>query len=296
MTTAINSHQKLFKNNLHIDIDRLNNFFSPIQVFAIWLNNYDNSFKKTNKIIDFFEQEIDINSSYISKTYTHNGIEKNFTFSKISAILSIEGAESIENNLDNLYHFYNRGVRILTLCWNYENNIGYGASTKSLDGLKSFGKDAIKEMNKLNMIIDTSHLNEAGFWDLYKLSKKPFIATHSNAYSICPHYRNLKDEQLKAIGDIGGIVGINLFPPFLSTSHKVNEYDIFKHIDHIEKIIGIDKICLGGDFDGISSTPTNISDVNGYNYLFDKILNVYGKSIMDKITYKNFYMFSKLNL
>ncbi len=295
ITTSYERNQNFFKNNLHIDIERLNKFKYPTQVFAIWLSKkyYKNAFEMTNKMIDFFERQIEENKNYISKVKCFDDIDKN---NKINALLSIEGGESIENNIDNLYHFFERGVRILTLCWNYENNIGFGAFTKSTQGLKPFGKDVVKVMNNINMIIDVSHLNEAGFWDLYKMSKKPFIATHSNAYSICNHFRNLKDDQLKAIKECGGVVGINLYPKFLTSSKKATEEDIFKHIDYMANIIGIDKICLGSDFDGIEDTPTNVEDVSKYESLFYKIEKIYGKDILEKIAYKNFYTFCEKNI
>ncbi|MFR4985954.1 MAG: dipeptidase [Lachnospirales bacterium] len=294
ITAAYEREQNFLKNNLHIDIERLSKFKSPTQVFAIWLSKkyYKNAFYMTNKMIDFFEKQIEENKDFISKVKCFDDINDE----KINALLSIEGGESIEYNIENLYHFFNRGVRILTLCWNYENNIGFGAFTKSEQGLKTFGKDVVRVMNDINMVIDVSHLNEAGFWDLYKISKKPFIATHSNSYSVCKHFRNLKDDQLRAIKDCGGIVGINLYPKFLTTKENATEGDIFRHIDYMSNIIGIDRICLGGDFDGIEDTPLNIGDISQYSMLLKRIEEIYGKDILDKIAYKNFYNFFKNNI
>ncbi len=294
ITAAYEREQNFLKNNLHIDIERLSKFKSPTQVFAIWLSKkyYKNAFYMTNKMIDFFEKQIEENKDFISKVKCFDDINDE----KINALLSIEGGESIEDNIENLYHFFNRGVRILTLCWNYENNIGFGAFTKSEQGLKTFGKDVVRVMNDINMVIDVSHLNEEGFWDLYKISKKPFIATHSNSYSVCKHFRNLKDDQLRAIKDCGGIVGINLYPKFLTTKENATEGDIFRHIDYMSNIIGIDRICLGGDFDGIEDTPLNIGDISQYSMLLKRIEEIYGKDILDKIAYKNFYNFFKNNI
>lgn len=294
ITAAYEREQNFLKNNLHIDIERLSKFKSPTLVFAIWLSKkyYKNAFYMTNKMIDFFEKQIEENKDFISKVKCFDDINDE----KINALLSIEGGESIEDNIENLYHFFNRGVRILTLCWNYENNIGFGAFTKSEQGLKTFGKDVVRVMNDINMVIDVSHLNEAGFWDLYKISKKPFIATHSNSYSVCKHFRNLKDDQLRAIKDCGGIVGINLYPKFLTTKENATEGDIFRHIDYMSNIIGIDRICLGGDFDGIEDTPLNIGDISQYSMLLKRIEEIYGKDILDKIAYKNFYNFFKNNI
>lgn len=298
ITSAANKGEGFFENNLQIDIKRLNYFLSPTQIFAIWLTREDckNAFKKTNFFIDFFEEQLHINSKYIGKVLSFDDIKKNEDSKKISAILSIEGGESLEDDISNLEYFYNRGVRMLTLCWNYENNLGYGAFTKSTEGLKPFGKSVIKKMNELNMVIDVSHLNEKGFWDTYKISKKPFVATHSNAYSICNHFRNLKDDQIRAIRECGGIIGINFYPKFLSNDELVNEEHIFRHIDHIGNLIGFDKICLGSDFDGIEETPIGIEEVSKYYYLFDKIEKNYGKNISEKILYKNFYEFWQYNV
>ncbi len=294
ITAAYEREQNFLKNNLHIDIERLSKFKSPTQVFAIWLSKkyYKNAFYMTNKMIDFFEKQIEENNDFISKIKCFDDINNE----KINALLSIEGGESIEDNIENLYHFFDRGVRILTLCWNYENNIGFGAFTKSEQGLKPFGKDVVRVMNDINMVIDVSHLNEEGFWDLYKISKKPFIATHSNSYSVCSHFRNLKDDQLRAIKDCGGIVGINLYPKFLTNKQNATEEDIFKHIDYMSNIMGIDKICLGGDFDGIEDTPLNIGDISQYSMLLKKIEKIYGEQILDKIAYKNFYTFFQNNI
>ena len=295
ITALYERKEELLKNNLHIDINRLNKFNKPTQVFAIWLAKkyYKDAFNITNIMIDFFEKELEKNKDYIKKIVSYNDILKD---DKINAMLAIEGGESIEDNLNNIEHFYNRGVRIMSLCWNYENNLCYGAATQSKNGLKPFGKEAVKIMNSLNMVIDVSHLNEAGFFDLYKISKKPFIATHSNAYSICNHYRNLKDDQLKAIKDCGGIVGINLYPGFLNNENKATIEDVFRHIDYMEKILGIDKICFGSDFDGIENTPKNIEDISKYNDLIFKIEKIYGKDVAEKIAYKNFYNFIEKNI
>ena len=295
ITALYERNQKLFKNNLHIDIDRLKIYKNPTQIFAIWLSKkyYKNAFNITNKMLDFFEKQILENNKYIKKATCYDDIIKS---DKINAFLSIEGGESIENNLDNIAHFYKRGVRIFTLCWNFENNLGFGAFTRSDEGLKPFGKKAVKIMNDLNMVIDVSHLNEAGFWDLYKISKKPFIATHSNAYSVCNHYRNLNDNQLKAIKEYSGIVGINLYPKFLTDKDIATEEDIFRHIDYMANILGIDKICLGSDFDGIEETPLNFNDISKYKPFFYKLENIYGKDIAEKIAYKNFYNFCQKNI
>lgn len=298
LTTALEKNKNLFENDLHIDIKRLNNFKGSIQVFAIWLSKkyYKNSFEYTNAVIDFYEDEIGKNNHIIEKIFSVNDIEKAKNLNKLGSILSIEGGESLIGDLKNVEYFYNRGVRILTLCWNYENHLGYGALEKGNLGLKDFGKQVVLKMNELGMIIDVSHLNEAGFWDVYNISKKPFIASHSNAYGVHNHVRNLKDDQIKAIAEKGGIIGINLYPYFLNGKQFAKIENIINHIDYISKLIGFDNISLGGDFDGIEITPNKINNILDYPLLFQEIEKKYGDLACEKICFENAYKFLTKNL
>jgi len=290
------SNQSLFKNKLHIDLERLSKFNMPVQVFAVWLerNFIKDAFINTNKAIDFFESQVSENKELINIVLSYNDIINNKN--KISAFLSIEGGEAIEGNIDNLKYFYNRGVRIVTLTWNFENEIGFGAMTKSEKGLKEFGREVIYYMNKLNMIIDVSHLNEVGFYDVCNLSQKPFIASHSNAFKICPNKRNLKDNQIKLIAEKNGMIGINLYPFFISKDGQCNSDEVIKHIDYITKIIGFSNIGLGCDFDGIDITPVDMDDISKINILRNKIVKKYGYDNTEKIFYGNFINFIKQNL
>lgn len=294
ITTAYDKKEQLSQNNLDIDIKRLKNF-KATQVFAIWLNKkyLKNAFENANKMIDFFDEQILKNQKDIEKiTSFKNDVENE----KIGAMLSLEGADCIENNLDNIEHFYKRGVRIMSLCWNGENALAYGSNEDEKMPLKDFGKKAIKYINKKDIILDVSHLNERGFWDLVDLVEKPFIATHSNAYEICKNKRNLKDEQLKVIKDINGLVGLNLYPPFLTQNSIATIDDILKHIDYMLNILGEDCIALGCDFDGIDKTPMGIDDILGVEKIINIVEQKFGKEISKKIAYKNALNFFNKNL
>lgn len=297
LTTAFDKEENLYENNLHIDIKRLYKFNESIQVFSIWLNKkyYEDAFFHTNKFIDFFKNQIFENKRYISLATSFEHILQNKENKKITAILGIEGGESLEDNIENLYYFFKNGVRILTLCWNYENNIGYGVKAGNNFGLKDFGKEILKNMNCLNIIPDVSHLNEKCFWDVCKLSKEPFIASHSNAFNVCENPRNLKDNQLKAIKEIGGIIGINLYPDFLTDKKTADTEDIIRHIDYIGNLIGFESISLGGDFDGIDKTPVEINEITKYSILFERVKEKFGLEIANKIFYENFYKFLEKN-
>ncbi len=258
ITKCMENNENLYKNNFHIDIERLKKYSFCVQFFAIWLKKslYKNAYFETKKAINFFFEDI----------------LKNQNENKFSAILSIEGGECLMGDISKLDELYLEGIRMFSLTWNYENELGYGVFENKKLPLKELGKLAIKKMNKLGIIIDVSHLNEGGFWDIYNISDKPFIASHSNSYSICKNKRNLKDRQIKAIKERGGMIGINLYKNFLTNKEMANLDDIFMHIDYIAKLIGFDNICLGGDLDGIDETIKGINDILGYEYLFENLV------------------------
>ena len=148
-------------------------------------------------------------------------------------------------------------------------------------------------MNEINMIIDVSHLNEKGFWDVCEYSLSPFAATHSNAFGVCPNLRNLNDNQLRAIAQKKGIVGLNLYPQFLNESGEADINDILKHTEYIISLIGDDYITLGCDFDGIDETVKNICSVSDLNYVYSVFVKNFGKQTSDKIFFKNYLKFLK---
>lgn len=165
---------------------------------------------------------------------------------KVCGLIGIEGGDAIEDNYNNLGEYYELGVRYITLTWNNSNNIGISAKDEfdkqEKGNLTKFGKQLIKEMNNQGMIIDVSHLGEGSFWDVIDISEHPIIASHSNCYSIYPHFRNLKDDQIKAIADKGGVVNVNFHSGFLTHPKKSNftALDVYK-----EKLSGLQKEANG---------------------------------------------------
>lgn len=280
LTKAMWENKNLYKNDLHLDIERLKKYNKAIQIFAIWLDMpyLGRAYENTVIAIDFFEEQLKNYSDYITSDISDE--------SRVRAILSIEGGEAAEGDMDKLYYFRERGIRLMTLTWNNENEIGYGAATGIDKGLKDFGKAAIREMNNMDMLIDVSHLNDKGFWDVYNISQKPFIATHSNSRALCNHYRNLTDDQLKAMAETDSMVGINLYPLFVD-GERGRLDNIIRHIDHIMNIMGDKNIALGCDFDGIAVCPENMEDVSKLYILYNKINEVWGKLTADNIFYNN---------
>lgn len=173
----------------------------------------------------------------------------------MGALLSLEDGVPVGDSLEKLHHFYKKGIRLITLTWNYENAIGYPNSWNPdvmVNGLKPFGIELVEEMNRLGMIVDVSHLSDGGFWDVAKHSKKPFIASHSNSRSITVHPRNLTDAMIETIGEKGGVIGLNFCPTFLGNDKKSSISHMLHHIKHIYEVGGEDVLALGTDFDGIT--------------------------------------------
>jgi len=295
ITRALLPHNNadLFSNNLHVDFKRLSEFNAPVQVFVLWCSDtyVSNAYEYTNSLLDFFESEVAKHSDIIEIALTLEDLQRNAQNNKISAIISIEGGEALMGKLENVDHFFNRGVRIMSLTWNRENELGYGQATGSTKGLKPFGMEVLKRMDELGIILDVSHVNEAGFWDAHSLSTRPYMASHSNAYSVTPHNRNLKDAQIRAIADRGGITGLVLYPLILSQRSSANIDDYMAHIRHfIDQGAGAN-LGLGSDFDGFGTMPEGFTDVSSYKMLAEKIAEEFGEDTSNAIMYGNFYDF-----
>ena len=281
-------NKELFENDLHIDLKRLKDF-SYLQTFAIWLDKkyYNNAYVKTCEYIDFYYNEINKNNNIILPIYNYDDILNIINNNKLGALLSIEGGEAIEGSIEKLEYFYNKGVRMMTLTWNNKNQIGYGSDCENI-GLTDFGKSVVKNMQKLGMIVDISHLSDKGFFDVYDITEKPFIASHSNSRKICNSKRNLTDEQIKAIRDVNGVIGINIYSNFISEKKYCDIDDIIKHIDYIISITDDNILGLGCDFDGIDNTPKDLYDVSCINKIICRLECLYGRETTEKIAWKNF--------
>ena len=205
------------------------------------------------------------------------------------ALLSIEGGRALYNDINDLYYYYEQGVRCLTLTWNGSCCLACGWDVENGGGLTEFGKEVVREMNKLNMIVDVSHINEKGFYDVLETTDKPVIASHSDSLSICSHKRNLSDEQFKALIENGGVAGINLCCDFLENGGNASTDSIVKHIDKFMELGGENNIGIGSDFDGIPKLPLGISGNADLYKICDALAaRGYTGDQIDKISYGNF--------
>lgn len=213
---------------------------------------------------------------------------------EFDVILGLEGLRNVKD-LKELDQLYQMGIRHAMLTWNEENHLATGAKSDSTHGLKPMGKEFIKYMNEHNMIVDVSHLNEKSFYEVLNENPKILIASHSNCYSLCPHVRNLKDEQLLALKIHGGLVGVVTARNFVAKEHELqNCASLVKHIIHLKEYIGIDNIMLGldmmnylGDYDddNLNDLKTHADCQNLVNALRDASFT---EDEIAKICYKNF--------
>lgn len=330
----------------HSDLKRFKQGGVDFQLFSVWCDG-----KKANPYA-WAMQEMDTldavavrnpTKMVIAKTWKQ--IQKALQAGMLVAQFGVEGGHMIEDDINKLDTFYQRGVRYMTLTWNNspswasshadENNPKYTGPR----GLTPFGKEIIARMNKLGMIVDISHVGEATFWDAIKTTTKPVIASHSNAYSLCPVTRNLKDDQIIAIGKNGGVIHLNFFSGFVDSNfskkniafrnkHKAaldsllatgiqQEYAqsiladqykkeadaikpdieiLMKHFDHIVKLIGIDHVGLGSDFDGIDSAPQQLKSVLDYPAFTNALIKRgYSNADIAKVLGGNFIRVYRMN-
>jgi len=220
-----------------------------------------------------------------------------FRVGKVTAIVHMEGAEAIAADLSNLEAWHERGLRSLGLVWSRANAFAEGvpfrfpSSPDTGPGLTEAGRALVRACNRLGILVDLSHLNEAGFWDVARLSDAPLVATHSNAHALCPASRNLTDAQLDAIRESGGVVGVNFAVTFLrEDGSQVPETpiaEIVRHVDYLAERMGVDHVALGSDFDG-AVVPSELGGAPGLPRLVDALRDAgHGEEVVAKITHQN---------
>lgn len=331
----------------HSDLARFKQGGVDYQLFSIWcdgekVNPYAWAIREMDTLYAVAARNPD--KMVIAKSWKeiNNALKAN----KLVAQFGVEGGHMMEDDLQKLETFYQRGARYMTLTHN--NSTSWASSHadeknpnfKGHKGLNDFGKTVVKKMNQLGMLVDVSHVGEATFWDVINTTTKPIIASHSNAYSICPVSRNLKDEQIVAIGKNGGVIHLNFYSAFVdidfwqkdvafrkkhsseidslvgsgmqmeyaftvigdkyaaeSDAIKPDLEQLMKHFDHIVKLIGVDHVGLGSDYDGINSAPKQLKTVLDYP-VFTQALIARGYSNKDisKVLGGNFLRVYQANL
>ena len=265
----------LRRNEHHIDLTRASRFSGYAQCFACFTSDSktlpigiapEELFsREKNVILD----QMAINSDLIRQAFTPEDVERNRAENLMSGILTIEGSAGIGFDPGALEAAYEAGFRITTLGWNESNPLA--GSHKTGEGLSELGASYVKEAQRLGMLIDVSHISDAAFWDIMKITQGPVIASHSNSRSVWNVSRNITDEMFLAICGTGGVVGINLYSHFLG-----NEPDLDTVCDHVFHFLSLDPagkhIALGGDLDGCETLPKGFDGVQDYQKLAQRLL------------------------
>jgi len=327
----------------HSDLPKFERGGVDLQVFSIWVSPTEfkgSYYQRANDMISHLEYLCSRVPDKWAIPFSYQDIIYNEQRGILSCMIGVEGGHSIENDLNKLEALYQRGMRYLGITWNNSNDWATSAKdeTENIDsldfiGLTKFGKDVIRKCNELGIIIDISHAGEKTVSDILKVTNKPVIASHSSVYSICPHYRNLTDDQLFAIKENKGVVFINFYPGYIDSSfskkaqnirnannsllesanmfyqpgtdahwYKTSEIlnplykkiapeliDVVNHIDYVAKLIGVDHVGIGADWDGVELLPNNIENIGKMPLLTEYLIDR-GYSIRDvkKILGENF--------
>jgi len=350
-TTAIDkglSFDQDLTGKTHSDLKRMIAGGVDVQIFSIWCDgNMQNPYAWANREIDTVMAWTNRNPDKMMTAFSSEKINTAVKEKKLAVLFGLEGGHMIENDLGKLEALYKRGVRYMTLTWNNSTDWATSAAdenpqnssletvineTARKPGLTGFGRSVIKKMNELGMMVDLSHVGEHTFWDAINTTTKPVIVSHSCAHALCPHRRNLKDEQIKAVGKNGGVIHLNFYSGFVDSAYekrsdaflakhkqemdsllKINPEPYFMnvylfekypdevqmmrpplsllidHIDHIVKLIGVDHVGLGSDFDGINSSPQQLDDVTNMPLVTKELLKRgYSKTDVRKILGGNF--------
>lgn len=271
--TCFEEHKSpaLRKNQAHIDLERARKLDGYAQCFACFTTYGEkgNPADLFERQLSFLMREMDLNYDWLRIAYSPDEIEANCNNGIISAILTIEGPAGFDCDPALLEDLQKIGFRISTLGWNEQNSLTGSCVTGG--GLTDRGREYVKELQRLGMLVDVSHISDEGFWNTMDITQGPVVATHSNSRSIYDHRRNLSDDMFQAICQTGGVAGINLYPEFLG-----NNATIDTACDHVLHFIEMDPeanhISLGGDLDGIETLPGDFTGIEDYPKFAERLL------------------------
>jgi len=336
----------------HSDLVRWKEGGLNVQFFSVWTGpeskHKEGPFKDANVEIDSLEFIILRNLPHMALATTYKQVKRGIRQNKLVALIGVEGGHMIEGDMEKFNTLYRRGMRYMTLTWNNSTSWSTSAMDETLHadtlshkGLTEFGREIVRTMNRLGVIVDLSHTGERTFYDALATTSKPVILSHSSVWSICPVFRNVKDDQIKAIAANKGVICINFYSGFIDSFFakryeylngpgmrivqdslftlskdsakmkaawktyydqelaKVNPTmnDVVNHIDHIAKLVGVDYVGIGSDFDGVDALPAGLEDVTTYPKITQELLRRgYSKRSVKKILGGNVMRVMKANL
>ena len=279
----------LYRNTWKIDIEKLQKAHSKVQDFALFINLGDTNdpYGRYEEMRNLCTTQIHLYGEHIQHVLSYQDVESVYKSGKIGALMSIEEGGVLGGDLDKLKQAYQDGVRLITLTWNYPNGLGEPHCGEQHKKLTPKGIEFVEAMQDLGIIVDCSHLNDAGTEQLGDILDVPFIASHSNAREVTAHTRNLPDNLIKLIANKGGVIGLNFAQSFLGTSPVSRIEDIVKHGLYLINKGGEDVVALGTDFEGIKPN-TEIKDASEMYRLYDAFKEA-GLSVdqCEKLFWKN---------
>lgn len=286
-------------NSMHISLKKAEPFETYVQCFAVFLPDSvrgPEAFEFFSKAADRLALETEQNDDVLTFCREPGDLQKAEKAGKHGAVLTIESAAALGGKLENIQSFKDRGVKMCTLTWNGENEVGRGILAEGKTGITPFGREVVKGFEKAGIIVDISHASPELFWDVAEMAQKPLAASHSNSKEVCNHPRNLTDEQFLAIKRSGGLVGLNFYNAFLNNEpEKASMEDLLRHAEHFLSLGGENTLAMGSDFDG-SDMPEDMKDgLSAVPRLYELFLRHYPQELIDRIFYGNAARFFKEN-
>ena len=251
--------KSLFQNDLQLSVERGLAYFPWVQCFAVFIPDNkrgESASRLFDDAADLLEREASLHPEIV---LVRDGEQiDHLSQGQCGAILTVESGAAMRGSLEQLRHLHRRGVRMITLTWNGVNELGGGVRAPGT--LTAFGREAVREMERLSIAIDLSHASERLFYAVAEQTSGPLVASHSDSRALCSHPRNLTDEQFCLIRDRGGLVGLNFCPDFLRNDGNAGIQDLYRHAEHFLSLGGEDVLAMGSDFDG-APLPNGISGV-----------------------------------
>lgn len=298
--------EALRENAGHLDLLRMKQGEYLLQNFALFvkLGRDGDPWERVCRLYGLYREEMEKNSDLIAPVLRFSDIERNRAEGKLSAMLTVEEGAVCGGDMKRLKKLYDMGVRMLTLTWNFPNELGspnldgelgksaYFHTANERDGLTEKGREFVAEMERLGMIPDVSHLSDAGFYDVLETTKKPFVASHSDARAVCPALRNLTDDMIRKLAERGGVMGLNYCADFLEEvplgqRNPGTVAAVVRHAKHIADVGGMEVLGLGSDFDGID-THEELPGAQSMGKLWNALQKAgFTEGQLDKIFYGN---------
>ncbi|WP_276351366.1 dipeptidase [Cohnella caldifontis] len=272
---------------LDVTLERMREAEIGVQTFAIYLpERYPEEFRYVLESVDVFRRRV-LTHPALLEIRSNQDLRTAEAEGRIGAILSLEGVGALQGNPAYMRILFDLGVRCVGFTWNYANWAADGVLEPRKSGFTVKGLDLIRECNELGLLLDVSHLSEKGFWELAERAAKPVHASHANAAAVSPRQRNLNDEQMKAIIQTGGVIGLAFVPPFLHPDGTASIEDLLPHLDHICSLGGSRHVGFGSDFDGIKEKVSGLEHAGHYPRVIETLLKFYSEEDVRHFAYGN---------